>query len=110
MTVSNPVTMLVSYYPKPGSEDELLGLIHKHWPTLDRLGLVSQQAPQVWRARDKRTDRTFFVEMFQWKDGQASDVAHQSPEVMAIWEPMGPILENLTLTQIEPIPTRLGRR
>jgi len=40
--------------------------------------------------------------MFQWKDEKASEIAHQTPEVMAIWEPMGPILENLQLTQIEP--------
>ncbi len=41
--------------------------------------------------------------MFSWKDGSASDVAHQSPEVMAIWEPMTPILENMQITEVEPL-------
>jgi quinol monooxygenase YgiN len=103
MSNAKPVTMLVSYHPKEGKEEELLALIKNHWPTLNRMGLVTKMAPQVWRAVDKRSHRTYFVEMFQWKDDKASDIAHQSPEVMSIWEPMGPILENLQLTQIEPI-------
>jgi hypothetical protein len=99
----NPVTNLVSYYPKEGKEKDFLALLGKHWPTLDRLGLVTKSKPQIWRATDIRTQRVHFVEMFQWKDGQASDVAHQSPEVMAIWEPMGPVLDNLLITEVEPV-------
>ncbi|MGB7624841.1 MAG: hypothetical protein WBN92_21040 [Terriglobia bacterium] len=52
---------------------------------------------------DKQTNRAFFVEMFQWKDARASDIAHRTPEVMAIWDPMEPLLENLQLSHIEPI-------
>ena len=102
MAKSNPVTMLVSYIPKAGKEKELLALVEKHWPTLDRVGLVSKMAPQIWRATDIRAKKSYIVEMFQWKDEKASEIAHQTPEVMAIREPMGPILENLQLTQIEP--------
>ena len=101
MAKSNPVTMLVSYYPKAGKEKELLALVEKHWPTLDRLGLVSKMVPQIWRATDIREKKSHIVEMFQWKDEKASGAAHQTPEVMAIWEPMGPILEKLQLVQIE---------
>jgi hypothetical protein len=104
MADANPVTMLVSYYPKEGKEKELLSLLEKHWPALDQIGLVTKTPPSIWRAKDKRSNQTFFVEMFQWKDDEASTIAHQTPEVMAIWEPMGPLLENLQLTQIEPVP------
>ncbi len=103
MLEAAPVTMLVGYHPKPGKEKELIALVAKHWPTLDRLGLVTKTKARIWRATDKDSGRAYFLEMFQWKDGRASDVAHQTPEVMAIWEPMGPILENLTLTRIEPL-------
>ncbi len=103
MTEAKPVTTLVSYYPKAGKEQELLALIEKHWPTLERLGLVSSQRAQIWRASDKRTNQNFFVELFQWKDESASEIAHQTPEVMAVWETMGPILENLQLTRLEPL-------
>lgn len=95
--------MLVSYYPKKGKEREFLPLLEKHWPALDRLGLVTKTKPQLWRATDIRANRTYFVEQFQWKDGEASGVAHQSPEVMAIWEPMGPILESMQLSEVEPL-------
>ena len=103
MTEAKPVTTLVSYYPKAGKEHELLALIEQHWPTLNSIGLVSQQRAQIWRAADKRTNQSFFVELFQWKDESASEIAHQTPEVMAVWEPMGPLLENLQLTRLEPL-------
>ena len=95
--------MLVSYYPKAGQEDQVRSLLERHWPALDSLGLVTGMKAQIWRATDIRTSQRYFVEMFQWKDGSSSDVAHQSPEVMAIWEPMGPILEKLQLTRVEPL-------
>ena len=101
-----PVTMLVSYFPKAGREEELLSLLERHWPTLDRLGLVTSMAPQMWQATDTRTNKRYFVELFQWKDAEASDIAHQTPEVMAIWEPMGPILDELQLTEVEPVGPR----
>jgi quinol monooxygenase YgiN len=104
MTRSEPVTMLVTYRPKPGKEKELQALVEKHWPTLDRVGLVTKEPAKIWRATDKRSGASYFVEWFRWKDGEASETAHQTPEVMAVWEPMGPILEELTLAQIEPIP------
>lgn len=103
MPESAPVTMLVSYYPKAGKNVEFLALLEKHWPTLDRLGLVSKMAPKLWKGCDKRSGREFFLELFQWKDEKASDIAHQTPEVMAVWEPMGPLLETMQLTKIEPL-------
>jgi hypothetical protein len=30
-------------------------------------------------------------------------VAHQMPEVMQIWEPMGPLTENMEFLQVEPV-------
>lgn len=50
-----------------------------------------------------RKQRELFYEQFVWKDGNASDVAHQTPEVMAVWEPMGPVLEDLTICEVEPV-------
>ena len=96
-----PVTNLVVYVPKPGKEAELLALVKKHEPALRAAGLVSAEPFRVWKAFDIRKGRTSFVEYFQWKDGRASDLAHQTPEVMAIWEPMGPILEDLTINEVE---------
>ncbi len=98
-----PVTMLVTYSPKKGKEKEFLSLLKKHWPALRHAGLVSPEPARVWRAVDKRTARVYFVETFQWKSVRASDIAHRTPSVMAIWEPMGPLLESMQLARITPV-------
>lgn len=98
-----PVTNLVTYVPKKGREAELLALVKAHEPALRKVGLVSDEPFRVWSAFDIRKKRTAFVEYFQWKDGRASDVAHQTPEIMAVWEPMGTVLEELTIQEVEPV-------
>ena len=103
MTKSKPVTMLVSYYPKKGKETVLLSLIKKHWAALDRESLVTKMPAQVWRATEKKTRRKYFVELFQWKNAESSGIAHHTPGVMAVWEPMGVVLERMELAQIEPV-------
>ena len=100
---SDPVTMLVTYRPKKGKEKEMLSLVERHWPILNKVGLVTKEPVKIWRATDKRSGEVYFVEMFQWKDSEASTIAHQTPEVMAMWEPMGVILEELKLASIEPV-------
>lgn len=106
MSESTPVTMLVSYHPKAGRESELKALVEQHYPALQRLGLVTDVAAQVWQATAKGSDRPFFVELFQWRDASASGIAHQTPEVMAVWETMGPILERLELVELTPVDAR----
>jgi len=101
--------MLVTYRPKKGKEKELQILVEKHWPALDKVGLVTKEPVKIWRATDKRSGEVSFVEMFQWKDAEASGIAHQTPEVMAIWEPMGPILEELKLTSVEALHPPSGK-
>jgi quinol monooxygenase YgiN len=98
-----PVANIVTYVPKPGKEAELLALVKKHEPALRKTGLVTSEPFKVWKAFDIRKQRVAFIEHFQWKDGNASDIAHQTPEVMAVWEPMGPVLEELTICEVEPV-------
>ena len=98
------VPVLVAYYPKPETSDQLLPLILRHWPVLSSLGLVSETRPQVWRAVDKRSGEAYIVVLFEWRDGSASDTAHQLPEVMAIWEPMGAFLSDMRITRLERVP------
>jgi hypothetical protein len=101
--VANPVLTLVGYHPKKGKEAELQALVERHWPTLSRTGLVTKDPARVWKATDKRTGAVHFVELFAWKDERASEVAHQTPEVMAVWEPMGAVLADLRLHALEPL-------
>jgi hypothetical protein len=98
-----PVTNIVTYLPVPGKEAELLALVKKHEPALRAVGLVTDEPFRVWKAMDVRKNRVSFIEYFQWKDGTSSDTAHQLPEIMAVWEPMGPVLEELTICEVEPL-------
>jgi quinol monooxygenase YgiN len=98
-----PVTNIVTYVPKKGKEEELLALVKKHEPALRQVGLASPEPFRLWKAFDIRKQRVAIIEYFQWKDGNAANVAHQTPEVMAVWEPMGPVLEELTICHVEPI-------
>lgn len=110
MAKGKPVLTHVTYVPKKGKEKELLELIKKHWPTLRKAGLATADAPQIFQARDKDTGNVYFIEIFAWVDDEASGAAHQMPEVMAVWEPMGNVMESrngtgspIAIAQIEPI-------
>jgi hypothetical protein len=97
--------MLCTYRPRKGKERALLGLLLRHWPALRRAGLATARPARLWRARGKRGG-SWFYEIFQWKDGRASEAAHRSPEVLAIWGPMEPILAEMELAEIEPVRPR----
>jgi hypothetical protein len=94
----------VWYYPKRGRTEELTRLVAGHWKTLHGLGLATDRRALVWSARDKRSGEPFLVELFEWRDASASETAHQTPEVMAIWETMGPLLESMKLAQLDSVP------
>lgn len=101
--MSRPVHVLVTYRPKKGKERAFLSILKRHWPTLERARLVTSSRPRVWRATDKRSGRTSFLEMFAWKDARASGAAHETPEVMAVWGPMEPLLEHMDIAVVEPV-------
>jgi hypothetical protein len=100
---SAPITRLVTYRPKPGSFDALKVILLRHGRILRETGLLTDEPVKVWTATDLRRGETpepYFVEMFQWKDSAAGDVVHQIPEVMAVWETIGPHVESMTLTTL----------
>lgn len=98
-----PVTTLVTYKPKKGKAAELEALVRQHAPVLRATGLITEEPVRVWSATDKRSGEEYFVEQFQWLDEEASAIAHQTPEIMAVWEPMNAVLEELTLAKLEPL-------
>ncbi len=99
----SPVTVLVIYRPRKGKERAFLALLERHGPALRRAGLVTATRARTWRATDKRSGRTWFVELFAWKDRRASDAAHRSPAVQEVWGPMEPLLESMEIAVVEPL-------
>jgi len=97
---SNPVRMLCIYRVQQAREKEFRSLLEKHWPTLRDVGLVSEKPARWFRGKGKDGEPRF-IELFEWKTGEASGAAHQSPEVMSIWEPMGALAEGMELIELE---------
>jgi hypothetical protein len=91
--VPNPTTAICLYRVQPAREDEFRELLRRHWPTLQRLGLATAERPQHF-CGEEQDGGPIFVEIFRWASEAAADRAHEHPEVMAIWEPMGALTES----------------
>lgn len=86
------VVALCTYRVKKGKEGEFERLLGSHWPTLKKLGLVTGEKPLHFRGVDEARG-TFYVEILSWKDEAGPTTAERLPEVMAIWERMGALVE-----------------
>jgi len=90
--MTTPATAMCIYQIRAGAEADFEALLHKHWPTLRRLELVTDRRSQVFRGRNDDKS-VFFVELLEWLDATTPENAHELPEVAAIWEAMGPLCE-----------------
>jgi hypothetical protein len=81
--------VICTYRVRPDTEEEFADLLRRHWATLHALGFVTDEPPLVFRGVDEPT----YVEIFTWVEG-GFDRAHEHPDVLAIWEPMDPLLED----------------
>jgi len=97
---SGPVDVLCIYRVKKGKESEFQRILAKHGPALYKAGLTPEGAPKIWRS-ETRDGKTVFVEMMQWKDENSSNAAHQMPEVMAVWEPMGNLTDGMEFLHLQ---------
>lgn len=87
-----PETVICRYNVRKSDEGTFVELLTRHWPTLSRLKLVTNAPVQHFRGEDPAG--AFFVEIFEWADANAVGVAHEHPEVAAIWEKMGTLTED----------------
>lgn len=92
---------ICTYKVKEGKEEEMLALLAKHYPALKKAGLVTDDEPVIYRGlpsgkpNDEHGAERTFVEIFSWNSDKAPQLAHESPDVMAVWEPMGAICESM---------------
>jgi hypothetical protein len=107
---ATPETVICRYRLKPGAEPAMLRLIARHWPALHRAGLVTDDPPLVLRGLpDPRAEGEphgagqVLVEIFAWKGARSAQLAHHTPEVMAIWEPMGALCEAMEFPHFAPV-------
>ena len=86
------VTVICTYRVKRGKEKDFEALLKSHVPTLREHGLATDAPSRVYLGKEG-ADAPFYVEIFEWKDEAAKDTAHELPEVLAVWEPMGVLCE-----------------
>ena len=105
MSDSKPQTVICTYKVKPGKEAAFEDLLRKHWLTLRQHGLVTADPPLIYRGLPSPKGRpgaeNVYVEIFAWKDARASGLAHESPGVMAVWEPMGVCCDDMDFPHFE---------
>jgi quinol monooxygenase YgiN len=99
-----PVDMLCYYKVDSKDEAAFTRLLEQHWPTLLKLGLATDKPATVFRSKDK-AGNIVFVEYYQWVDADAPRVAHQTPDLMQVWEPMGALTQGkMEFWQMTPVP------
>jgi hypothetical protein len=86
-------TVVATYRVRADREPEFRALLTRHHPTLVRLGLATEEPPTIYRGVEHGGGPIWF-EIFSWVDPVAPRKAHEDPDVMAIWEPMGEMLED----------------
>ncbi len=83
-------TVICTYQVRPDQEERFRELLARHWNTLHDLGFVTNEESLVFGSVDAPPT---YVEVFTWVEG-GFDRAHEHPDVLAIWEPMDPLLED----------------
>jgi len=106
--MSRSEIVICTYRVRRGREAEFERLLARHWPTLRTLDLVTDRPPQHFRGAEE-DGAPVFVEIFGWSSAEAAGLAHEHPEVMAIWEPMDQLTEarggrpNLEFPHFQPL-------
>jgi hypothetical protein len=99
-------TVMITFHAKPGAESKLAGVIERHWETVKRLNMVTDQ-PHVTLKGTESSDKTYFVEILTWRDASIPDSA--PPEILAIWKEMNDLVEprggqlGLNISEVTPI-------
>src|SRR5262245_17770257 len=103
-----PLINICRYKVKPGKRAEFERFLALHWPTLHAAGLVTDEPARIYRGlpSEKPGGRHgadgVYLEIMSWRDAKQMEIAHQLPEVMAVWEPMGVLCEEMDFPSFEP--------
>jgi quinol monooxygenase YgiN len=76
------------YRPKPGKENELKEILKIHIPTLREEGLITDRELLTLQAEDGT-----IIEIAEWKSNESKEKAHQSTNVMSVWNKISSVAE-----------------
>lgn len=86
-----PETVMITLRPKPGAERALVQTIARHYETAQKLHLLGEDTPHVTLQASDDQDKTYFVDIFTWRDADVPD--HAPSEIQAIWKEMNSLVE-----------------
>jgi hypothetical protein len=92
-----PETVAVTVKAKPGNESKLESALKKHWTTIKRLDLVTNDPHLLLRGDDG-----LFINIFTWKSGSIPDNA--PAEVLAVWKEMNEASTKLEIVEVKRVP------
>lgn len=72
---------VAAFKAKPGKEGELLRVIADRLPLLHKLGLATDRKDILMRSRGG-----VIISVSEWVSDEAIEEAHQTPEVLAMWD------------------------
>ena len=72
---------VAAFKPKPGKEAELARVLADRLPLLRGLGLATDRQDISMRSRDG-----VMIQISEWASDEAIRKAHESPDVLALWE------------------------
>ena len=78
-----------TYQVRADAENRFRALLSRHWPTLNRLGFVTDDPPLVFRSSE---EPPVYVEIITW-EAAGMRPAHEHPDVIEIWERMKSVVE-----------------
>lgn len=94
MSESNSVDVACRYRVKPGKEEAFAELLARHWAVLHESGLATDEPARLLRGAD-HAGNVAFIELFSWKTQDSAQTAHETPQVMQLWEPMGALCDDM---------------
>jgi quinol monooxygenase YgiN len=94
--MSSTSIAMALYRPHPGKEEELREILQSHIPTLRAEGLITKREPIIMQAEDGT-----IIEIFEWQSREAKDKAHNSPNVMSIWNKISSVAEVVSLSTLK---------
>ena len=72
---------VAAFRPKPGKEEELRQVIADRLPLLRRLGFATDREAILMRSGDG-----VLIQVSEWSSDEAIAKAHETPEVLAMWD------------------------
>jgi hypothetical protein len=89
------IIAIACYRPTPGNEKKLLSTVRKNTLLLHSLSLITDRPTILMKSGNG-----VLLEIFEWKSKEAKVKAHKSLEVMALWNTMVELGENVSLKMV----------